>query len=130
SGVRPARLDDGLAAALGALVAASPVAVRLSVPGDLRVGEVAATTAYFVVSEAYANALKHADARTVAIEVDDDGGALRIMVSDDGVGGARSGFTSVRDRVASAGGGMTVSSPPGGGTLVEVRIPHADRGGG
>lgn len=130
SGVRPARLDDGLAAALGALVAASPVAVRLSVPGDLRVGEVAATTAYFVVSEAYANALKHADARTVAIEVDDDGGALRIMVSDDGVGGARGGFTSVRDRVASAGGGMTVSSPPGGGTLVEVRIPHADRGGG
>lgn len=128
-GVRPARLDDGLAAALRALVAASPVPVRLSVPAELRAGEVAATTAYFVVSEAYANALKHADAASLAIEVAECGGALRVAVSDDGVGGARGGFTSVRDRVASAGGELTVSSPPGGGTVVEVRIPHADRGG-
>ncbi|TYB44088.1 sensor histidine kinase [Actinomadura chibensis] len=128
-GVRPARLDDGLAAALGALVAASPVEVRLSVPGDVRVDEVAATTAYYVVAEAYANALKHADAATVTIRVDDDGGVLRIMVADDGVGGARGALGSVRDRVASAGGDLAVSSPPGGGTLVEVSIPHADRGG-
>ncbi|WP_165488390.1 sensor histidine kinase [Actinomadura formosensis] len=128
-GIRPARLDDGLAAALHALVAAGPVPVRLSVPPDVRVGEVVATTAYFVVSEVYANALKHASAGTVTIDVADTAGVLRIVVSDDGVGGARGGLTSVRDRVTSVGGEMSVSSPPGGGTLVEVRIPHAHRRG-
>jgi len=88
---------------------------------------VVATTAFFVVAEAYANALKHARATAIEIGAALDGAALRVRVADDGVGGAGSGPTSVRDRVASVGGTLSVTSPPGGGTRVEVEIPDAHR---
>lgn len=127
-GIRPSRLDDGLAAALQALVADAPIPVRLSV-ADLAVPEVAAATLYFVVAEVYANALKHARAATVTIDVAETAeGALRVRVADDGIGGA-TGLTSARDRVASVGGVMHVHSPRGGGTQVEVVIADAHRGG-
>jgi signal transduction histidine kinase len=127
-GIRPSRLDDGLPAALRALVADGPIPVRLSVT-DVRISEVLATTVYFVVAEVYANALKHAQAHSVTIEVHATDGVLHIKVSDDGVGGAGTGLISVRDRVASVGGEISVLSRPEAGTLVEVVIPDADRGG-
>jgi signal transduction histidine kinase len=126
-GIRPSRLDDGLPAALHALVVDGPIPVRLSVADLVGVPEVLATTVYFIVAEVYANALKHARAGTVTIAVEQRDGAVRVEVGDDGVGGAGIGPTSVRDRVASVGGTMSVSSPPGGGTRVEVLIPDADR---
>ena len=125
-GIRPARLDDGLPAALRSLVADGPVPVHLAV-ADLDLADVVATTAFFVVAEAYANALKHARATAIEIGAALDGAALRVRVADDGVGGAGSGLTSVRDRVASVGGTLSVTSPPGGGTRVEVEIPDAHR---
>ncbi|HEU4421768.1 MAG TPA: histidine kinase, partial [Pilimelia sp.] len=79
-GLRPSRLDDGLAAALRVLVAGAPVPVRLSV-GDIDTADVVATTAYFVVAEAYANALKHARATAISIAVTDVDGRLRIEVA-------------------------------------------------
>src|SRR5262249_8993509 len=122
------RLDDGLPAALGILVAGAPVPVRLSVTAT-PVGDTVATTAYFVVAEAYTNALKHAQAGAIDITVADAGTSLRIEVADDGVGGANGGLTSVRDRVASLGGDVRVVSPPGAGTRVVVEIPDAHRRG-
>jgi signal transduction histidine kinase len=89
--------------------------------------DVVATTAYFVVAEAYANALKHARAENVSIVVGGDEGRVRIEVADDGVGGAAGGLVSVRDRVASLGGELTVVSPAGAGTRVFVEIPDAHR---
>ncbi|MFC4117820.1 sensor histidine kinase [Nonomuraea zeae] len=128
-GIRPSRLDDGLAAALQALVADAPIPVRLSV-ADVAVPEVLAATLYFVVAEIYANALKHAKASTVTIDVTETAeGALRVRVTDDGIGGATTGLTSTRDRVASVGGELHVHSPHGGGTRVEVEIADAHRGG-
>lgn len=125
-GVRPSRLDDGLAVALRDLVADSTLPIDLVVP-ELEVGESTATTVYFTVGEAIANALKHARATRISISVGVTDQVLRAVVRDDGVGGAREGFglTSLRDRVASVGGEFTVDSPPGAGTSITVEIPCA-----
>jgi signal transduction histidine kinase len=83
-------------------------------------------TCYFVVSEALANAAKHAGAAQVVIRVDEDGDELRVQVSDDGVGGADengSGLRGLADRVAALGGELTVRSPRGSGTQVVARVP-------
>lgn len=125
-GVRPSRLDDGLAVALRDLVADSTLPIDLVVP-EFEVGESTATTVYFTVGEAIANALKHARATRISISVGVTDQVLRAVVRDDGVGGAREGFglTSLRDRVASVGGEFTVDSPPGAGTSITVEIPCA-----
>jgi signal transduction histidine kinase len=88
---------------------------------------VVTTTAYFVVAEAYANALKHAHATSISIVIAGEENRLRVEVTDDGTGGAGSDLTSVRDRVASLGGDLTVISPAGAGTRVVVEIPDAHR---
>lgn len=125
-GMRPSRLDDGLAVALRHLVADSTLPVDLVVP-ELDIGESAATTVYFTVGEAIANALKHARATRISISIGLTDQVLRAVVRDDGVGGAKEGFglTSLRDRVASVGGEFSVDSPPGAGTSITVEIPCA-----
>ncbi len=126
AGVRPARLDEGLAAALDDLARSSPLPVEVSAP----VGRVAAgveAAAYFVVCEALTNAVKHASASRVAIRARRNEGALCVAVSDDGVGGATvrrgSGLAGLIDRVAAHGGSLDIASPRGGGTLIEIAIP-------
>jgi signal transduction histidine kinase len=123
-GVRPARLDNGLAPALRDLVRHSAVPVDVDV-ADVEVPDLVATTVYFVVAEALANVHKHGDARRVHLTLANSGGTVRACVRDDGVGGATDGFglTSLRDRVASAGGELWVSSPAGAGTEVRVEVP-------
>ena len=122
-GLRPGRLDDGLAAALAHLVRDSALPVRLAVD-DARLPDLVATTAYYVVAESVTNAAKHADATGVDVSVRVDGGTVRVRVADDGTGGVDGrGPTSLRDRVASAGGRLAVESPPGGGTTVEAVLP-------
>jgi signal transduction histidine kinase len=125
-GIRPSRLDDGLAAALQDLARASPVPLQLTVedaaPADL--DEAVETTAYFVVAEALANAWKHARAEHVEVRVARTGGRTVVEVCDDGVGGvdpARS-LTALRDRVGSLGGRLEVLSPAGGGTRLTAVI--------
>jgi signal transduction histidine kinase len=128
AGVRPARLDDGLAAALRDLARTSPVPVTVDAP----VGRIAASVeaaAYFVACEALTNAVKHASASEVAVSAVRENGTLRVSVTDDGVGGAAarrgSGLAGLRDRVAAHGGTLDVVSPRGGGTRIEVAIPCA-----
>jgi signal transduction histidine kinase len=125
-GVRPSRLDDGLAVALRRLVQDSSVPVDLIVP-ELEIGEGVATAVYFTVGEAIANTLKHARATRISIEVTVTGQRLNVLVRDDGIGGAREGFglTSLRDRVAAQGGELTLDSPPGAGTSIRAEIPCA-----
>ncbi len=129
-GLRPSRLDDGLQAALGALVATAPVPVDVQVTGVDVTGELVTTTAYFVAAEAYTNALKHAgaDGITIAVWMADHNHTLCVEVVDNGTGGAGGDLVSVQDRVAPLGGTVTVDSPPGAGTRVRVEIPDAHRG--
>ena len=91
------------------------------------VPEMQAATAYFVAAESVTNALKHADAEAIRIDVSRTGDDLQIVVVDDGRGGAvierGSGLDGLRDRVLAIGGRLVVDSPTGGGTTVTGVLP-------
>ena len=127
-GLRPSSLDDGLGPALRRLATTVPLPVELDVCPEPLPDEIA-TTAYYVASEAVSNAVKHADADTIAVRVARDAGRLQVSVRDDGRGGATarsgSGLAGLTDRVAAAGGALQVRSAPGRGTLVEAVLPCA-----
>ena len=120
-GIRPSGLDDGLAAAVRSLVADSPVPVDVSVP-DVPMSDAVASTAYYVIAEALANALKHARACAVRVTVTPRDGRLSVEVSDDGRGGAQAAFglSALQDRVNAHGGRVEVVSPVGGGTSIRA----------
>jgi signal transduction histidine kinase len=125
-GVRPAGLDDGLGHALRELAARSQLKTRLDIT-DERFEDRIETAAYFVASEALTNAAKHAGAATVAVAATRRNGSLVVRVHDDGVGGAvpsdGSGLAGITDRVAALGGSLSVTSPPGEGTVVVAELP-------
>ena len=127
-GLRPSTLDDGLRGALTALTERTPVPVELHVTHEPLPDDVT-TTAYYVVSEAVANALKHAAATRIVVRVSrfDDG--VEINVSDDGCGGAvvgaGSGLTGLDDRVSALGGRLSLVSDAARGTVVEATMPCA-----
>lgn len=128
AGVRPARLDDGLAAALRDLARTAPVPVVVQAPVGRAPASVEAA-AYFVTCEALTNAVKHASASSVSVRAVQQNGTMLVSISDDGVGGAvarrGSGLAGLQDRVAAHGGSIRIVSPHGGGTRVEVAIPCA-----
>jgi signal transduction histidine kinase len=127
AGLHPRGLaQGGLAGALASLAEHSPVPVDLSVPND-QLPEEIATAAYFVCSEALANAVKYAGATRVAITVTVDVKSVRVTICDDGVGGANpaagTGLRGLADRLEALGGVLGVDSPPGGGTRVTAELP-------
>jgi signal transduction histidine kinase len=126
AGVRPPRLDEGLAAALADLARAAPVPVDLETTQERLPVEIEAA-AYFVVCEAVTNAVKHASPSRVRVEATVANGALRLVVADDGVGGATAakgtGLVGLTDRVEAQGGTLLIHSPPGVGTRIEAEIP-------
>jgi len=127
-GIHPTILTDlGLGEAIRSLTAGSPVPIELvELPGQ-RLDPGAEATAYYVVAEALTNAQRHAMAAAISIRVSETSRALRIEVSDDGVGGADesagSGLQGLRDRVEAVGGTLHVLSVPGRGTRVQADIP-------
>jgi signal transduction histidine kinase len=125
-GVRPAGLDEGLAPALRELASRAPLPIRVDATEE-RFDDGLETAAYFVASEALANAAKHAHATRVDLSAARREGRLVVSVSDDGVGGARpsegSGLAGMTDRVSALGGRLDVDSPPGEGTTVTVELP-------
>ncbi len=127
-GIHPVILEDrGLDAALSAVVARSPVPVRLHVDVPVRPVPTVESAAYFMVSEALANVARHSGATTAQVDVVRTGDRLRIRVWDDGVGGADanrgSGLRGLSERVAALGGWMDVNSPVGGPTVIDVEVP-------
>ena len=84
-------------------------------------------TAYFIVSEALTNAVKHSGASRVEVSALAQDGVLQVQVRDDGVGGATlsagTGLVGLNDRVAALNGRLQVESPPGGGTLIRATLP-------
>jgi signal transduction histidine kinase len=127
-GIHPSVLDGrGLDAALSALVTSCPVPVSLDINLPRRPDPVRESAAYYVAAEAVTNIAKHAGASSAAITVDIGERNLRIVVEDDGGGGARlepgGGLAGLAARIASIDGTFTVSSPAGGPTRVEAVIP-------
>jgi PAS domain S-box-containing protein len=126
-GLHPAILGDrGLRQALETLVPRLPVPIEIDAPEERLPPHIEATI-YYIVSEAVTNAARHAEADHVRVTVRRDDGLVRCEVTDDGRGGADitggTGILGLRDRAEAAGGTLTLTSPPGGGTTVTAALP-------
>ena len=125
----PVLADRGLGDAVRALALETPVNTKLDIDLPGRLAPPVESAAYFAVAEVLANVVKHAHARTVDIHMRHDGDALRIAMTDDGVGGADpakgSGLRGVERRLGTFDGILAVNSPPGGPTIVVIEVPCA-----
>jgi PAS domain S-box-containing protein len=126
-GIHPAVLTDrGLRAALEGLAARTPLPVELDLPAE-RLPEPIEAAAYYVVSEAVTNVVKHAQATAVDVRVSAVNGSVVVEVADDGVGAADpesgSGLRGLVDRLAALDGRLEIDSPESGGTRVVAEIP-------
>ncbi|MFD0414042.1 sensor histidine kinase [Streptomyces sp. NPDC127108] len=142
-GIHPQVLADyGLPAAIEDAADRSPVPVDVDVDVDTGAGtdtgtplprlpEPVESAAYFAVREALTNVAKHSGASRAAVHVRHARGTLRLTVRDDGTGGADpargSGLTGLADRLAVLDGTLTVTSPPGGPTVLTLEIPCTPR---
>jgi signal transduction histidine kinase len=133
-GIHPPALDVGLEGALSTLAARSTIPTELTVSLHDRPTPAIEAIAYFCVAELLANVAQHAHASRASITCTDYGEWLRLVVRDDGKGGAElsrlgsssSGLVGLTDRVHAVDGRLDVASPPRGPTVVTVDLPlHA-----
>ncbi|HEY2288608.1 MAG TPA: histidine kinase [Streptosporangiaceae bacterium] len=128
-GLHPAVLNDrGLDAALSGIVARAPLAVRLRFDVSPRCSPIIEAIAYFTVSETLTNIARHARANAAEITVQRAGGRLKIVVTDDGRGGATAGadgtgLRGLAQRAAAVDGSLIVHSPAGGPTTITAELP-------
>jgi signal transduction histidine kinase len=126
SGMRPPRLNDGLAAALSDLAREAPVRIDVEAT-EARLPPQIEAAAYFVVCEAVTNAVKHASPSHVLVQAILADGGLQLLVADDGLGGANAargtGLVGLTDRVEAQGGKLLIDSPPGAGTRIRAEFP-------
>ncbi|MEP6781325.1 MAG: ATP-binding protein [Gemmatimonadaceae bacterium] len=91
-------------------------------------------TARHIGREAIRNALKHAHASVITVDVAYVDNALTLAVADDGIGmsgsqlelaavGGHFGILGMRERAIVAGGALHISSKLGGATLIQLRLP-------
>ena len=127
-GIHPTLLrDEGLQAAVEALARRTPVPVTVEGAVPDRLPDPVELAAYFVVSEALTNVVKHASATEASVLLVQEEGALRVTVADNGVGGASitadSGLAGLRDRLEALDATLVIESEPGRGTTVCTEIP-------
>jgi len=130
-GIHPAILTQGgLGPALKTLAHRSAIPVELDVQTEGGLPERVEVTAYYVVSEALANAAKHAHASVVHVAVRTQDHMLNVCVRDDGLGGADpdrgSGLLGLKDRAEAIGGSLSLESAGGAGTSLYVELPLDD----
>jgi len=130
AGIHPAILTNrGLDAAVEALADRLPLPVEVDIDLPERLPEAVQESAYFFISEALTNVVKHAQATHAAVRVVADADRLVIEVTDDGHGGVTldgisgSGLGGLADRIAALDGAIVVSSPPGQGTFLHADVP-------
>jgi signal transduction histidine kinase len=133
-GIYPGALaDEGIAAAVRDVVSTSSVPVTVTDSGIGRQPAEVEAALYFCCVEAVQNAVKHAAATRITVELGVVGGALTMLVGDDGVGiepGTASeagGLGNMRDRIDSVGGELVVRPRAAGGTEVLARLPLESR---
>ena len=127
-GIYPAILSEGgLKPALNTLAHRSPIPVELKVRADAGLSEEVELAAYYIVAEALTNTAKYSHASLIHVLVETRDRILRIAVRDDGVGGADpargTGLFGLKERAQATGGTVSLHSPPGAGTLLDVRLP-------
>jgi signal transduction histidine kinase len=129
-GIHPPALDSGLEPALSTLAARTPIPTTVRVALETRLSAAAETILYFTATELLTNAAKHSGADAIAVTVisgaqDTD---VRLIVTDDGCGGARldgagSGLRGLSERLRTMDGQISLVSPVGGPTTVTVQLP-------
>ncbi|MEW1865607.1 histidine kinase [Streptomyces sp. NPDC088194] len=132
-GLHPAVLEDrGLDAALSGVAARLPIPVRVAVDLPRRPSPTVEAVAYFVVSEALTNVVKHARATRADVTVERIRETMLVVVADDGAGGVDlaaagggTGLAGLARRVASVDGTFSCRSPAGGPTVITVELPCA-----
>jgi len=127
-GIHPRVLvDHGLPAAVHEVADRAPVPVRVDLEVPDRLDGAVEAAAYFVVSEALTNVARHADATQASVAGQVRGGRLVLTVTDDGHGGARiesgTGLAGLVTRLEALDGSLSVTSPPGGPTVVRMESP-------
>ncbi len=129
-GIYPPQLaDGGLATALSAAAATSPVPTEVTSRSVGRYPAEVEAAAYFCCLEAVQNAVKHASASAIRVDLQGGTAGLAFTVEDDGSGfepaatATGAGLSNIRDRIESAGGTVTVDSAPGRGTRVRAELP-------
>jgi signal transduction histidine kinase len=127
-GIHPTLLrDEGLQAAVEALARRTPLPVTVRGTTRDRLPDPVELAAYFVVSEALTNVVKHASASEASVLLERRPDSLRVTVADDGVGGARvtaeSGLAGLRDRLEALDATLVIESQPGLGTTVSADFP-------
>ena len=92
-----------------------------------RLPELVEVAAYYAVAEALTNTAKYARASAAEVEVTAGEGVLQVWVRDDGRGGADfgggSGLAGLKDRIEALGGRISLRSPPGAGTTLQIALP-------
>lgn len=123
----------GVSEALRAQAALAPMMVTVVGTAPRSTAE-AEEAVYFACLEAIQNVAKHAggSARatlrlryrdgTLAVRTEDDGGGFHSVRRREGAG-----LTNIRDRLASVGGTVRITSTPGHGTVVAVTLPWPRR---
>ncbi|MBT2384341.1 GAF domain-containing sensor histidine kinase [Streptomyces sp. ISL-11] len=126
----PVLTDQGLVAAVTSCARRMPIPVTVHSDASLdgvRFAENVEESAFYLVSEALTNVLKHARAGRVSIRIARGDGWLLVDVSDDGVGFPTastrgSGLTGMRDRIEAVGGELDIVSGDGAGTTIHARL--------
>jgi signal transduction histidine kinase len=125
----PVLTERGLGDAVRAVALDSPLPVDVDVDLPGRFAAPVESAAYFSVCEALANAARHAGAERVWISIRYDAGRLRMVVRDNGRGGADptrgTGLHGVQRRLGTFDGTLTLDSPAGGPTEVTMEVPCA-----
>lgn len=127
-GIHPSILSEGgLTPALRTLARRAPIPVQVEIRTETRPADRIEVAAYYVVSEALTNTIKHAGASSAQVVVEQCATLLHLSIRDDGIGGADpargSGLIGLRDRVQALGGSIEISSPRGAGTAILVLLP-------
>lgn len=123
----PVLADRGLDGAISGLAATSSIPTTVEVAAGVRCPASVEASAYFMVSEALTNISRHSQARHASVNVRSTDGHLEVQVTDDGQGGADeargSGLAGIRRRIEAHDGTLDVSSPAGGPTILQARLP-------
>jgi signal transduction histidine kinase len=125
----PVLAERGLGGAVRALALGLPVPITVDVDLPGRPDTPVESAAYFAVAEALTNIIRHSRAHTGSVSIRHTDGALTIVVTDDGAGGADpatgTGLGGIQRRLAAFDGTITLSSPAGGPTVITMEVPCA-----
>jgi signal transduction histidine kinase len=125
----PVLAERGLGGAVRALALSLPVPITVDIDLPGRPDTPVESAAYFAVAEALTNMIRHSRAHTGAVSIRHADGALSVLVTDDGTGGADpaagTGLRGIERRLAAFDGTMALSSPPGGPTVITMEVPCA-----